>query len=172
MKKLNLGCGKDIKQGWVNLDVVKLSGVDKVHDLDKFPYPFKKDEFDEVYCAHVLEHLSSITKPMEELWRIVRPGGRVIVRVPIYPGYGAFADPTHKSFFTYVTFNYFRPEDRLNYYSKARFKILKRRIGFPSYFKFMEPLVNISEKIQKAYYFLFSNIIPPHELYIELKCLK
>lgn len=45
MKKLNLGCGKDIKAGYVNLDIVKLDGVYVVWDVNKLPLPFKKEEF-------------------------------------------------------------------------------------------------------------------------------
>ncbi len=32
MKKLNLGCGKDIRKGYINLDLKKLPGVDIVHN--------------------------------------------------------------------------------------------------------------------------------------------
>ena len=41
MKKLHLGCGKVIKKGFINLDSVKLKGVDVVHNLDVYPWPFK-----------------------------------------------------------------------------------------------------------------------------------
>jgi len=37
--KLNIGCGKDIKEDYVNLDSVKLPEVDVVHNLDKYPWP-------------------------------------------------------------------------------------------------------------------------------------
>lgn len=37
--KINLGCGTDIKPGWVNVDIAKLDGVDIVHDLDELPLP-------------------------------------------------------------------------------------------------------------------------------------
>ena len=36
-QKLNLGCGTEIKKGWVNLDSVALAGVDVVHDIEKLP---------------------------------------------------------------------------------------------------------------------------------------
>jgi hypothetical protein len=44
-KKLHLGCGTNIKKDWINLDFVKLKGVEVVHDLNKFPYPFKDNTF-------------------------------------------------------------------------------------------------------------------------------
>ncbi len=55
--KLNLGCGKQIKEDYTNLDKVALEGVDVVHDLDVFPYPFRDNTFDEILCSHVLEHV-------------------------------------------------------------------------------------------------------------------
>lgn len=172
MKKLNLGCGKDIKKGYVNLDHVKLPGVDVIHDLDKYPYPFKDNTFDLVYCDNVLEHLDSIIKPAEELWRITKKGGKIVVIVPIFPSIWAMTDPTHKQFFTYITFNYFRPEDNLNYYSKARFNILKRKIIFLRYMKFLEWIVNPLEIFQKIYYFFFSFLFPAEFLYFELEVVK
>ncbi|MEK6855963.1 MAG: methyltransferase domain-containing protein [Nanoarchaeota archaeon] len=177
MKKLNLGCGKDIRKGYVNLDTVKLKGVDVVQDLEKFPWSLKNNEFDEVYCDNVLEHLSDIIKPMEELWRITKNGGKIIVKVPIFPSVWAATDPTHRSFYSYVTFNYFREGDGLNYYSKARFKILKRKIEFGRYTQLwntgiMEWLVNLCEMTKKIYYFYFSFLIPASSLYVELEPIK
>jgi len=172
MKKLNVGCGKDIKKGFVNLDSVKLPGVDKVHNLEKYPWPFKDSEFDEVYCDNVLEHLSSIIRPMEEIWRISKKRAKIVIKVPIYPSIWAFTDPTHKSVFTYITFNYFRPNDGLNYYSKARFNIIKRKIVFSPYLRFMNPIVNLNEKTQKIYYFFFSFLMPANSLYFELETIK
>jgi len=172
MKKLNLGSGKDIKRGYVNLDSVKLPGVDFVHNLDKYPYPFKNNTFDEVFCSHVLEHLSSITKPMEELNRICKKGAIIKILVPIAPTVWAFADPTHKQFYTYFTFNYFRPEDNLNYYSKARFNIRKRKILFSKFIKPIEWFINSSRTMQKIYAFFLYFLIPAETLYVELEVIK
>ena len=79
MKKLNLGCGKDIKpskEGWINLDNVKLKGVDIVYNINKFPYPFKNNEFDKILCSHILEHVNDIIKTLKELSRITKKGGK------------------------------------------------------------------------------------------------
>ncbi len=81
-KMLNLGCGKDIKKGYLNLDYIKHSGVDLVHDLNKTPYPFNDDEFDVIQAIHILEHLESPKKVVEEMHRITKHNGKVIITVP------------------------------------------------------------------------------------------
>ena len=52
-KKLNLGCGKDIKGGYINLDVVDYGG-NMIHDINTFPYPFEDNTFDEIFASHIL----------------------------------------------------------------------------------------------------------------------
>lgn len=170
--KLNLGCGDKIKERWVNLDHVKLEGVDVVHDLNKYPYPFKKDIFDYVLCDNVLEHLNDIVKPLEEIHRITKKGGIIKIIVPLFPSVWSMTDPTHKVFFTYMTFDYFKETSSLKYYSKARFNILKKRIRFHPILRFLNPLINIHERVQKFYYVFLSGIIPAMFLEVELEVVK
>jgi len=128
--KLNLGCGKNIKpksEGWINLDRIKLADVDVVHDLNKFPYPFADNTFEEIYGSNILEHLDDLMRVMEELHRISKPNAKIVICVPYYHSEGAFRDPTHKQFFHYLTFDYFTEGMPLSYYSKARFEIIKKR---------------------------------------------
>lgn len=98
--KLNLGCGTDIKQGYVNLDIIKREGVDVVHNLDSYPYPFPDNHFDEIIAIHLLEHVDDFLKTLEELYRILKPGGKIKAIVPYFSSTGAFQDPTHKHFFS------------------------------------------------------------------------
>ena len=170
-KKLNLGCGKDIKKDYLNLDSAKLPGVDVVCNLDEYPWPFKNDTFEEVYCDNVLEHLNSIIKPMEEIWRISKNQAHIIIKVPIFPSVSAAADPTHKQFFTYTTFNYFKPEEN-TWYSKTRFKIIKRKIIFHSHLNLLTWFFNSSEKMQKFWYVFLAFLIPAESLYFELETVK
>jgi len=83
MKKLNMGCGNDILVWYLNRDIIKLPWVNKVYDFEKFPYPFKDNEFDEIYCSHVLEHMNDLWKVMEEFNRIGRKGCIIKVKVGI-----------------------------------------------------------------------------------------
>lgn len=170
--KLNLGGGKVNYNGFANVDIIELPNVDIVHDLNKYPYPFKDNSVDEIICNNILEHLDDIIKPIEEIWRISKNGALVIVRVPIFPSVTAFADPTHKSCYTYTTFDYFRPFDNLNYYSKARFKILRKKIVFHRYLPFITWFFNISLFTQKLWAIFLYFLIPAESLYFELEVLK
>jgi predicted SAM-dependent methyltransferase len=130
-KKLNLGCGKDVKQGYINLDSARLKGVDVVWNLEKYPWPFKDDTFDEVLAIDVLEHLSDKIKPLEELWRITKDNAKIIIQVPNWNCEDAWVDPTHKQPYTNKSFDFFDPEnfhckDRF-YLTRARFRIIKKK---------------------------------------------
>ncbi|MBU2612618.1 MAG: class I SAM-dependent methyltransferase [Nanoarchaeota archaeon] len=173
---LNIGCGNNkedvpFRGKIIGIDRTKLRGVDIVHDLNSFPWPIKNNQFDYVYASHVLEHLEDIVKPLEEIYRISKPSAIVKIIVPLFPGVWTFADPTHKQAFTYMSFNYFEKSHGLNYYSHARFKILKRKILFHKLYRFME-FINISEFLRKGYYVFFSQIIPPKVLEITLRVEK
>jgi len=139
MKKLNLGCGKDIKQGYVNLDNVKLGGVDVVHNLNKVPYPFKDNTFEEIYCSHILEHLNDIPAVLRELWRISKPGAKIVIKVPHFSSSSAWTDLTHRHPFGWMSLDYMAGNNtdwrsvggRLSheYGSKEKFNI-KRKLIF------------------------------------------
>ncbi len=173
LQKLNLGCGKDIKAGYINLDCIKLPGVDVVHDLNKFPWPFNDNEFEEIYCAQILEHLSDLIKVVEELWRISKKGAILRLSVPYYHSQGAFRDPTHKLFFHYYTFDYFLKNEKLNYYSNIRFSILyKKTITFVKFLNIIPdiriPFYNITFRVLLSYF--IPNLIS--ELYFILRVEK
>lgn len=44
--------------------------------------PFKDKEYDFILCNHVLEHIPDDTKAMQELYRILKPGGTAILQIP------------------------------------------------------------------------------------------
>lgn len=94
--RLNLGCGRDIRPGWVNIDQHLAPGVDLVVDLDSDPYlPYDDDSVDEFRGAHVIEHLHRPLPLMQELWRVARPGASASFRCPYGSSDDADEDPTH-----------------------------------------------------------------------------
>jgi SAM-dependent methyltransferase len=171
MKKLNLGAGTNIRKDCVNLDSVKLPGINKVHDLDKFPWPFKSNEFDEIYCSHILEHVSDLTKTMKEMQRICKPGARIKIRAPHFSCGVSYRDPTHKRLFSYFTFDYFTDEC---FYAPVKFKIISRKLNFTRRaFTFlnyiMNPIINISPLFYERF---FCWIFPCAEVIAELEVIK
>lgn len=44
--------------------------------------PFKDNEFDVIFCNHVLEHIPDDTKAMQELYRVLKKGGMAILQIP------------------------------------------------------------------------------------------
>ena len=155
LNKLNLGCGTDIKEGYLNLDCAEIEGVDIVHSLEKFPYPFKDNTFEEIIAIHVLEHLDDTVKVMEEIWRICRNNAKVIIRVPYWNSFESIADPTHKKLFNQYSFEFFDPtKERCQtrpYYTKARFKILK-----VFYYIKLKKYIKVSNSFLKVILNLFS----------------
>lgn len=112
--KLNLGSGNDAqakREGWTNVDRLKLPNVDVQLDLEKMPWPWKDGEVGEIAAKHLLEHLHGTVGFMDECHRVLRPGGTLYLEVPDAADPDlAWADPTHVRPFRVHTFvNYFTP---------------------------------------------------------------
>lgn len=128
---INLGCGKVKIPGSVGVDRVKIENyVDIVHDLNKTPYPFKPNSIDEIHFYHVLEHLKDPITKMEEIYRILKPGGILNIRVPHFSSMGAFTDLTHVRPFGYQSFDCFEVDNYQHFYTKAKFKIINKEIKY------------------------------------------
>jgi len=125
---LDLGCGRKKRPGALGVDFNARTDADVIHDLNAFPYPLESAAFDEVYLDNALEHLEDVIRVMEEVHRLLKPGGLVKVIVPYFRSHWASIDPTHRHFFTVNSFAYFDPDNeicRRFEYTLARFKIEK-----------------------------------------------
>jgi SAM-dependent methyltransferase len=118
---LDLGCGNTKVCGAIGIDNVALPGVDIVHDLLDFPYPFESDSVDTVYLRHVIEHFAfdDSGRILSEVHRILRPGGIVHIRVPHAFSIAAWADPTHRTSFTYGSARFFDASSPKAYYKET-----------------------------------------------------
>ena len=127
---LHLGSGKTIFPNFLNVDCVHLPGVDTVWDLNVYPWPFESNAWDKILAFHVLEHLLDLNKALEELYRILAPGGCLEIAVPHMAGWGAWNDPTHCHFFTRRSFDYFIKNGDWNYYYSFGFNTVESRNVF------------------------------------------
>jgi hypothetical protein len=131
--KLDLACGTRPADGFVGVDLYA-PGVERV-DLLKFPWPYDDNSVEEVRCSHFIEHIPArdvedrdlgdlvfnaqdfigrdmLCAFMNEVYRILVPGGRITIIVPYARSNVAFQDPTHRRFIIEDTFNYFDREKR------------------------------------------------------------
>lgn len=106
--KLDIGGGLAPREGFTNLDPVHGQGKWKRKIQDGIP--LLNGMLEEANASHVLEHIPSGDERiwvMNEVWRVLRPGGRFHIRVPLFPSWQAVADPTHVSFWVKESFDYF-----------------------------------------------------------------
>ena len=88
--KLNLGCGREYRPGWTNVDRDPLVAPDVVFDLESAPWPFPDDCADQILFKFVLEQLGQsadvFDKIMCELYRVAKPGAIVEIhsRYPLH----------------------------------------------------------------------------------------
>lgn len=175
MKILHIGCGSTKLKGSMGLDIDPRSDADVIHDLEKFPYPFKDNSFDEVFAEHVMEHLDNIPHVMEELHRILKKGGKVIIHGPHFSSVDMFTDPTHRHFMTSRTFDYFCKNSPFFdwHYSKTEFKKRKVTLGPPNPTNLMVKIIMaLINRHQILYERRFAFIFPVGVIDYELEVVK
>ena len=106
--RLNLGCGYDYREDWLNVDCFKECSPDLLQDLEEFPWSLPSAHFDHILLKHVLEHLGKdlnvFSEVMRELYRITAKDGVVEIHVPHFRHDNFWSDPTHVRAFTPLTF--------------------------------------------------------------------
>ncbi len=84
--KINLGCGADYRQGWLNIDRYESTRADLIFNLEQTPWPLETSGAEVVLLKHVLQQLGSRTDRFLaiicELYRISKPNGLVEIHVP------------------------------------------------------------------------------------------
>jgi SAM-dependent methyltransferase len=109
--KLNLGCGQNMREGFVNIDKHPTFAPDMLWDLEQTPYPFEANSVNEIAATHVLEHLGQSTDVflaiIKEWHRILVPGGIIDITVPCFRSDAYWGDPTHVRAITPTMFNLF-----------------------------------------------------------------
>jgi len=108
LKRLNLGCGLNKFNGYLNVDSSELVKPDVVVDLNVTPWPWKDNEFGHIVAKDVLEHLGDTSddymKIIKEMYRVSDNGAVWEVQVPHWRCDVSVDDPTHKRLLTLGSF--------------------------------------------------------------------
>lgn len=147
-RHLDLGCGPVPRnpygrQALCGVDI-RAAGAGATHEhrvanVAMAPIPYPDDAFGSVSAYDFLEHVPRIfpdgrggtrfpfIELMDEIWRVLAPGGRLYALTPAFPHPDAFVDPTHVNIITDQTHAYFcgeRPKARM-YGFQGRFEPLR-----------------------------------------------
>ena len=121
---------------WEGFKTVDLMDADVIADLNK-DWPFADSSVGVIRASHVLEHLASPIHAMNEAYRVLAPGGWLLVDVPSTDGRGAFQDPKHVSFWNSNSFWYYTDRDYSRFIPsyKGRFQTSRIVTWFPTQFE-------------------------------------
>ena len=161
---LDLGCGEERRPGFIGIDMKDLESADVIADLN-LGLPFLADNsVDVIHSASLLEHIEDLECLMEDVHRVMKPGGRFEVYVPHFSNPFFYSDYTHRRFFGLYTFFYFvRKENQLrrkvpDYYTDFHFRVESISLDFwaldrPMHYlkRVFGVLVNSSHRFQEFY---------------------
>ena len=133
LKVLDFGCGQDKIENSIGIDKIQSDIVDVVHDLNTYPYPFEENSFDLVVCKHSISHINDIEEGLSEIFRILKPGGKVLIIAPHFSSDNTYTDYTIKHFFGYRTLDYFTTDnnglsEKWSFYTNFKFSMVNRRL--------------------------------------------
>ena len=81
---------KALHPGIINLDISYYSNVDVVGDAHCLP--FKDASVDMVLFKNVIEHIRNPDAAMREIWRVLKPGGYLYIKLPFLQPFHAVPD--------------------------------------------------------------------------------
>lgn len=177
-KHLDLGCGPfpknpyacevlygiDIRAGESTASKATILGA----NLAIEPIPFPDNHFDSVSAYDFFEHVPRVAldynskssrfpfiELMNEIWRVLKPDGRLYAITPAFPGEKALRDPTHVNIITAKTHRYFTTPQVLGkmYGFCGEFQVIRqswihpRDEYEPAHPGLLRKLRNLSEKL-------------------------
>ncbi len=191
-RHLDFGCGANPRNPFqanelITVDIQNHSNQVPTHKIEPgSQLPFDNETFDYISAYDVLEHLSREAPNnlfiyyMNELHRVLRPGGIAVFVFPSFPHRDAFSDPTHVNFITSKSVDFFtnnqirttRPyEGILTNYSVIRNSKLRRwkRWVYDSQLFNTEEELTVRRKISLMKRTALRAVFPQHRIWILTK---
>jgi SAM-dependent methyltransferase len=96
--KIDFGCGPNKRQGFLGVDSISFPGVDVVLNVGKDTFPWADGTVSEAHASHFVEHLTAEERMhfVNELYRVMKKGGKCSIITPHWASNRALGDPTHK----------------------------------------------------------------------------
>ena len=96
--KLDVGCGKAKKEGFIGIDSRDFEGVDHVLDVGSRALPYEDGTVSEIHTSHFVEHLNASERIhfINEAYRVLENGGKLTVITPHWSSCRAYGDLTHQ----------------------------------------------------------------------------
>jgi SAM-dependent methyltransferase len=145
-RTLDLGCGQQPRNPFQMDEVMGIdltanaSGSIRTADLAIEPIPFPDNWFDAVTAFDFIEHVPRVIYApgrrfpfvalMNEIYRVLKPGGLFLSHTPAFPHAVAFQDPTHVNIITEETFPRYFGENQHHRYATM--------YGFTGYFRLVK----------------------------------
>jgi len=180
-KVLDVGCGWNKTPGAIGIDANPRTHADVIHDLGSIPYPFPDNDFDDIVCRHVAEHVPDVMSFIAELHRITRPGGRITITTPHYSNPDWATDPTHRNHFNSYSFNCFIEDRQLfPFYTEVKLQPLRTYVSLANLWRAvgLEFLVNLDQRwpglrfTRKFWEFYLCTVFRGKELKFEFEVVK
>lgn len=110
---IDIGCGNNPREGAVGVDIRDYPAVDIQRDVCNLPDHWQ-DGVERAYASQLFEHLTGeeIAEALEEVSRVLEPGGELVFDVPYGRAYDA--DPTHETRWVFKTIIYYLPRDEVD----------------------------------------------------------
>jgi SAM-dependent methyltransferase len=124
LRKIDLGGRLNKAPGYLSVD---RRGADISADLTQ-RWPFDDNSIGIIRAFDIFEHLPDKLHTMNEVHRVLKPGGYLLSQTPSTDGRGAFQDPTHVSYWNEHSFWYYTKADLAKYIDNDRLRFQTVRL--------------------------------------------
>lgn len=111
---IELGCGPSKKNpDAIGVDALDFPGVDLVGDIFEVLTALPDASVKACHSSHFLEHVAGLPHLIDEIERVLVPGGVMVATVPHFSNPYFYSDPTHSRFFGLYSMSYFAADPLL-----------------------------------------------------------
>jgi SAM-dependent methyltransferase len=171
---LDVGCGRNKRPGAIGVDSNRDTAADVIADINQGRLPFRDAAFEKISAVHVIEHVADVIATIEELHRVARPNGVIVIETPHYTDFSSFCDPTHRWHLNSFSFRYFTEEGGFSYYSRRRLRQRKLQVKLLKLWKLLgfEFAVNHSFTFRKFWEHYLCFVVRGKAMVFEFEVVK